>query len=91
MTEEFVTPTLRTRREDRPDIKLSDGEIARARVNFARDLGVSNDTVREMGLSTIYIGNVAYILVNRARAEIAARAKRRNEPPRVKRRNKGRS
>jgi hypothetical protein len=75
----------RVRPIDRPDIKLPNNEIGQARARFAHDTGVSEDAVKDMNLPTFYFGGVAYVLVNASRQELAARARRRNEPPQRRR------
>jgi hypothetical protein len=78
----FIAP------EDRPDIQLPDGETLRARVNYARDLGMSERALRRLNLPTTYLANVAYIATKAAGKRLAAGVKCRNEPPARRRRVK---
>jgi hypothetical protein len=69
------------RRENRTDITLPNGDVLTPRNKFAESIGLADDTVRKLNLPTTYIGNVAYVPRDASLKEIAARAKRRNEPP----------
>jgi hypothetical protein len=69
------------RREDRPDIKLPNGEILTPRIKFADDVKLSEDTLRKLNLPTVYLAGVAHVKKNASLMLIANGAKRRNEPP----------
>jgi hypothetical protein len=75
--------TSRTR--PRPTLQI-DGNTWKPRDAFAIDLGVSEKTAQRLNLRTMYVGGVAYVPVEESLREIAARARRRNEPPRHRRR-----
>jgi hypothetical protein len=72
-------------RHARPDIQLLN-DIARPRSRFAQEnLNCCDKTAARMNLPTLYIRGVAHVLVAASLREIAARARRRNEPPRRRR------
>lgn len=74
-------PRPRLRANTRPDITI-DSEIWRPRTRLAKeDLRVSDKTAQRLNFTTVYIGAVAYCPVERSLRDIAARARRRNEPP----------
>ena len=70
-----------TRKHERPNIKLPDGDVLMPRAKFARSIGLSDDTVRDMNLPTVIVAAVAHVRRNASLMAIASRAKRRNEPP----------
>jgi hypothetical protein len=76
-------PISRTR--TRPVLQI-DGDTWKPRDAFATDdLGVSPKTAQRMNLRTAYIGGVAYVPVKESLRGVAARACRRNEPPKRRR------
>lgn len=67
-------------RKSRPPIVI-EGETWKPRDDFAADdLHVNPKTVQRMNLRTLYVGNVAHVPVEESLREIAARARRRQEP-----------
>jgi hypothetical protein len=85
-TSAVPSPPPRVRRQDRPSIELGDGEVLDPRVKFASNIGLSDDAVRDLNLPTVYIGAVAYVRRYESLKELSARAKRRSEPARHRRR-----
>jgi hypothetical protein len=75
-----TTPAARRVRH-RPHIQI-DGDTWKPRSEFAHGELNSEKTVARMNLRTAYIAGVAYDPVQESLREIAARARRRNEPPR---------
>jgi hypothetical protein len=71
----------RWRREDRPDIKLPNGEVLTPRIKFAGDINLSEETLRKLGLPTVYLAGVAHVKRNASLMLIADGTKRRNEAP----------
>jgi hypothetical protein len=76
------------RKRERPDIELPDGDVLMPRAKFARSIGLSDDTVRDMNLPTVIVAAVAHVRRDASLKEIASRAKRRNEPPARRRKSK---
>jgi hypothetical protein len=74
------------RKHERPNIKLPDGDVLMPRAKFARSIGLSDDTVRDMNLPTVIVAAVAHVRRNASLMAIASRTKRRNEPPARRRR-----
>jgi hypothetical protein len=61
------------------DIELPNGDKLRRRRDFARDtLDITDRTAQGLGLPTTYIGNVAYVPVNKSLEIIASRVQRKN-------------
>jgi hypothetical protein len=82
-----ATPSHRkVRKQDRPSIALPDGEVLEPRVRFAASVGLAEKTLLPLNLPTTLIGSCAYVKRNASLELIAARAKRRNEPTRRRRR-----
>lgn len=78
---DFSNPRPRLRANTRPDI-LIDGKAWRPRKRFATEtVKASDKTVARMNPRTAYIAGVAYVPVEESLRDIAARAHRRNEPP----------
>jgi hypothetical protein len=76
----------RLRAVTRPDI-IIDGKIWRPRQRIAEeDIHVSDKSAKRYNFRTVYIGGVAYCPVEESLRDIAARARRRNEPPSRRRR-----
>jgi hypothetical protein len=91
MTETSTTPVQQQRhwrREDRPDIVLPTGETLMPRTRFADHVKLSEDTLRKLNLPTVYVGGVAHVKKNASLMLIADGAKRRNEPPKRRRKSK---
>ena len=85
---DLTTSTIQPRRRphQRRHIELSD-DILMPRDEFAREiLGVSDKTAQRMNLPTTYIGNLAHVLKNASLRIVAERVRRRNEPPKRRRR-----
>jgi hypothetical protein len=77
-----------SRKEDRPDIHLPDGETLEPRIKFAARVGISDKTAQRLNLPTVFIAAVAYVKRNASLELLASRARRRNEPPARHRRSK---
>jgi hypothetical protein len=76
---------LVTRSKKRPRILIG-GDTWKPRGEFAiEDLGVSPRTAQRMNLRTTFVGGVAYVPVEESLRDVAARARRRNEPARRRR------
>ena len=74
-------PATASRTKTRPHLQI-DGQTWKPRDSFAvDDLGVSPKTAQRMNFRTTYVGGVAYVPVEESLREVAARARRRNEPP----------
>jgi hypothetical protein len=78
----------RPHKHERPDIELPDGDVLMPRIKFARLIGMSDDSVRDMNLPTVIVAAVAHVRRDASLKEIASRVKRRNEPPARRRRVK---
>jgi hypothetical protein len=90
-TDTSVTDSLPRRERrfqatQRPTITLPDGRILKPRARIAADLGVSERTIRRMNADTVFIGNVAYITEKSVLEIITGTIKRKNQPPRTRRR-----
>jgi hypothetical protein len=90
MSDTAIVPPPRSylRKHERPDIELPDGDLLMPRAKFARSIGLSDDTVRDMNLPTVIVAAVAHVRRNASLMAIASRTKRRNEPPARRRKSK---
>jgi hypothetical protein len=74
-------------RQPRSRIDLPNGEWLQLRVEFAEvELGVCEKTLARMKPDTRYIGGYAYVPHNATLQMIADGGRRRNEPPKQRRR-----
>jgi hypothetical protein len=80
MSEVITTTAPRNYRpKPRPDITIA-GKVWKPRVNLANKLGFTDRTAQRMNWRTTYIAGVAYCPEEESLADLAAKARRRNEP-----------
>jgi hypothetical protein len=84
-----TTETSKPHRRPRgPALRLPlnlNGEVWMPRKQWAEERGISDKTASRLNLETMLHGGVVYVCVSRADADLAARARRRNEPPQRRR------
>jgi hypothetical protein len=61
-------------------IALPNGKTMEQRCSFAQRLGVCEKTVQRWNAPTLYVGNLAYIEVEKTMEIVAARIQQRNQP-----------
>jgi hypothetical protein len=78
----IVGRSKKRRSTKRPHIQIA-GQTWKPRSMFAADdLGISDRTARRMNFRTALIGGIAFVPVEESLRDVAARARRRNDPPR---------
>ena len=85
MSDIAITTVTRYRPKPRPDITIA-GKVWKPRTRLADKLGITDRTAARMNWPTAYIAGVAYCPEEESLADIAAGARRRNEPPKHRRR-----
>jgi hypothetical protein len=81
-----LTPNTASRYRPKPRLHITiEGEEWEPRSDFATRIGVVDRTVARMNLRTTFIGGLAYVPVMESLRDVAARAHRRHEPTKHRR------
>ena len=79
MSSELTTVKRHYRPKPRPDITI-DGKVHKPRARIANNIGVTDRTAVRYNWPTFYVGGIAYCEEEGCLADLAGRARRRNEP-----------